>query len=219
MGVAGSSSTPHKGTLFLDEVSDLSPAAQAKLLRAIQDLTTTRWWPRRASGRHPDHRGHQQAAAGISLTKAGSGWTSTIDCMASRSRSRRCARGARTSPNWPDIFSLDTRWSGCFSCRSAASDALGGVRPARQRPGTGTRDRARGRPAGSDYLELDDCRRHCSVDTRTCWCRRCAGERACARGEAVTQAGTGAMRQQQASGVSRAWHSDHMLRSVTAIQT
>jgi transcriptional regulator with PAS, ATPase and Fis domain len=30
------------GTLFLDEVSDLSPAAQAKLLRAIQDLSVER---------------------------------------------------------------------------------------------------------------------------------------------------------------------------------
>jgi Nif-specific regulatory protein len=28
--------------LFLDEVSDLSPAAQAKLLRAIQDLSVER---------------------------------------------------------------------------------------------------------------------------------------------------------------------------------
>ena len=32
----------HAGTLFLDEVSDLSPAAQAKLLRAIQDLSVER---------------------------------------------------------------------------------------------------------------------------------------------------------------------------------
>ena len=32
----------HDGTLFLDEVSDLSPAAQAKLLRALQDLSIER---------------------------------------------------------------------------------------------------------------------------------------------------------------------------------
>jgi DNA-binding NtrC family response regulator len=32
----------HEGSLFLDEVSDLSPAAQAKLLRAIQDLSVER---------------------------------------------------------------------------------------------------------------------------------------------------------------------------------
>ena len=38
------------GTLFLDEVGDLSPAAQAKLLRAIQDLTVER------VGGHATHR-------------------------------------------------------------------------------------------------------------------------------------------------------------------
>ena len=38
----------HEGTLFLDEVSDLSAAAQAKLLRAIQDLSIER-----VGGSHP----------------------------------------------------------------------------------------------------------------------------------------------------------------------
>jgi DNA-binding NtrC family response regulator len=44
----------HNGTLFLDEVSDLSQAAQAKLLRAIQDLSVERvggFGPRRVDTR------------------------------------------------------------------------------------------------------------------------------------------------------------------------
>jgi transcriptional regulator with PAS, ATPase and Fis domain len=41
-GRRGKFEQAHDGTLFLDEVSDLSPAAQAKLLRAIQDLSIER---------------------------------------------------------------------------------------------------------------------------------------------------------------------------------
>jgi transcriptional regulator with PAS, ATPase and Fis domain len=41
-GRRGKFEAAHDGTLFLDEVSDLSPAAQAKLLRAIQDLSVER---------------------------------------------------------------------------------------------------------------------------------------------------------------------------------
>src|SRR6187200_41457 len=41
-GRRGKFESAHEGTLFLDEVSDLSAAAQAKLLRAIQDLTVER---------------------------------------------------------------------------------------------------------------------------------------------------------------------------------
>ena len=41
-GRRGKFESAHDGTLFLDEVSDLSAAAQAKLLRAIQDLSVER---------------------------------------------------------------------------------------------------------------------------------------------------------------------------------
>ena len=53
-GRRGKFESAHEGTLFLDEVSDLSPAAQAKLLRAIQDLTVERvggYTPRRVDTR------------------------------------------------------------------------------------------------------------------------------------------------------------------------
>lgn len=41
-GRRGKFEIAHEGTLFLDEVSDLTPSAQAKLLRAIQDLAVER---------------------------------------------------------------------------------------------------------------------------------------------------------------------------------
>jgi transcriptional regulator with PAS, ATPase and Fis domain len=41
-GRRGKFELAHQGTLFLDEVADLSPSAQAKLLRAIQDLSVER---------------------------------------------------------------------------------------------------------------------------------------------------------------------------------
>lgn len=41
-GRKGKFELAHQGTLFLDEVGDLSPAAQAKLLRVLQDMTVER---------------------------------------------------------------------------------------------------------------------------------------------------------------------------------
>jgi transcriptional regulator with PAS, ATPase and Fis domain len=53
------------GTLFLDEVGDLSPAAQAKLLRAIQELTVER------VGGHATHRVDTRIVAATNKTLGG----------------------------------------------------------------------------------------------------------------------------------------------------
>lgn len=49
-GRRGKFELAHKGTLFLDEVGDLSPTAQAKLLRVLQD-----WSIERVGGQAPHH--------------------------------------------------------------------------------------------------------------------------------------------------------------------
>src|SRR4029079_10701523 len=41
-GRRGKFELAHQGTLFLDEVADLSPTAQAKLLRVLQDMAVER---------------------------------------------------------------------------------------------------------------------------------------------------------------------------------
>ena len=86
----------HEGTLFLDEVSDLSAAAQAKLLRAIQEMSIERVGGTGSTrGQHADRRGHEPAAGGL-VAAGGFGSTCTI---ASRrgDRVRPFANAARTS--------------------------------------------------------------------------------------------------------------------------
>ena len=55
----------HEGTLFLDEVGDLSPEAQAKLLRTLETGELQRIGAETlAAGRRPGRRRHQPAAGG-----------------------------------------------------------------------------------------------------------------------------------------------------------
>ena len=61
-GGAASSKPPKAARLFLDEVSDLSLSAQAKLLRAVQDLAIERVGGHNThQRRHADCRGHRTA--------------------------------------------------------------------------------------------------------------------------------------------------------------
>ena len=62
-GRRGKFEEAHGGTLFLDEVVDLSGAAQAKLLRALQDFTIERVGSHQIPDvRCPGDRCHQSVA-------------------------------------------------------------------------------------------------------------------------------------------------------------
>ena len=68
----------HEGTLFLDEVSDLSAAAQAKLLRAIQDLSVERVGGYGARGAStPASSSRRTGRCSISSSRSASAWTSS----------------------------------------------------------------------------------------------------------------------------------------------
>lgn len=110
-GRRGKFENAHEGTLFLDEVSDLSPAAQAKLLRAIQDLAVERvggTGARRVDTRiivatnRPLADLMDQGKFRLDLFYRLNG----IDVQV-----RRCVSGRTTSSNWPPTF-----WIGTGSC-------------------------------------------------------------------------------------------------------
>ena len=89
----------HGGTIFLDEIGDMAPETQAKLLRVLQERSFERVGgseaPRRRRARRRRHAPRPRARRDA---RAASARTSTTASRSSRSSCRRCASGARTCP-------------------------------------------------------------------------------------------------------------------------
>ena len=114
----------HEGTLFLDEVSDLSAAAQAKLLRAIQDLVIERVGgsgSRRVDTRMSSPRTNRWPGW---WPTAGSGWISTTGCTAWRSRCPPCGIAVSDVIELAQYFLERHRGLRAMLLSEAAVDAL-----------------------------------------------------------------------------------------------
>jgi len=90
----------HGGTILLDEISEISPAVQAKLLRVLQERELERVGgkPHDQSGR-ARHR-HDQPRPGTKRGEEGIPPGSVFSVLKRRglSKCRPCASGARTFP-------------------------------------------------------------------------------------------------------------------------
>jgi DNA-binding NtrC family response regulator len=90
----------HGGTIFLDEIGELSPALQVKLLQALEEKAFVR-----VGGNETVHADVRIVAATNRTSsrpspRASSARTCSIACTSSRSRCPRCASAAPTSCRW-----------------------------------------------------------------------------------------------------------------------
>ena len=99
-----------KGTIFLDEIGEMSPLVQVKLLRVLQERKF-----RRLGGTEEidadirDPRGDQPRPAQRWSPRARSARTSSTASTSSRSGCRRCASGSTTSRCSPSTSSRNSR--------------------------------------------------------------------------------------------------------------
>ena len=118
-GNPGKFELANNGTLFLDEVGEMPPSMQVKLLRALQEREITR-----VGGRKPIKLRFRLITATNrdleQMVKDGtpSGRISTTASASSPSTCPPCGSGAPTSPCWPRLSS--PAWT-CPSGRSGAS--------------------------------------------------------------------------------------------------